>query len=193
VWDIPSPVVRGEKFEIKVGAKSSAGCELKGAAITVCDATGAKAAGASLRETPWPGTSALYWTAVQLVAPAKEGTFSWSVKFEAAELELPHDGASSRFSVAIVRPPEHRLTVRVFEKDTAAPIENAQVRLGAYRASTDQSGQAQLEMSTGRYDLNVWKVGYETPSKTVEVNADVTVQVEVLKVPEENPDAAWSM
>src|SRR5205085_57019 len=27
VWDIPSPVVRGERFEIKLGAKCSAACK----------------------------------------------------------------------------------------------------------------------------------------------------------------------
>ena len=193
VWAIPSPVVMGERFGIKVGAKSAAGCKLDTKKIEVCDETGAIVARASLGETPWPETSALYWTDVELLAPAEEGMFSWSVKFAAAELELPHDGALSNFSVAIVKPPQHRLTVKVVEKDTAAPIENAQVRLGVYRAATDPSGLAEIKMPNGIYDLNVWKVGYEAAPRTVEVNEDVTVQVEALIVPEENPDEAWLM
>jgi hypothetical protein len=193
VWAIPSPVVTGERFGIKVGAKSASGCNLDANEIEVCDQTGAIVARASLGETPWPGTSALYWTDVELLAPAEAGMFSWSVKFAALELELPHDGAASNFSVAIVKPPQHRLTVKVIEKDTAAPIENAQVRLGVYRAATDPSGLAEIKMPNGIYDLNVWKVGYEAPSRTVEVNEDVTVQVEVLIVPPENPDEAWLM
>ena len=48
-------------------------------------------------------------------------------------------------------------------------------------------------MPNGSYDLIVWKVGYEAPSSTVVVNKDVTVQVEVLTVPPENPDEAWLM
>ncbi len=64
---------------------------------------------------------------------------SWTARFEAAELELPHDDASSSFSAAIVRPPEHTLTVKVIEKDTAHPVEEALVRLGAYRAETGRS------------------------------------------------------
>jgi len=193
VWAIPSPVVMGERFNVKVGAKSSAGCELKGKTIEICDEIGTMTARGSLGETPWPGTSALYWTEVELVAPAREGICSWSLKFEAAELETPHDGASAQFSFAIVKPPEHRLTIKVIDKDTKAPIENAQVRLGAYRAATDQSGLAEVDLPKGIYDLDVWKVGYEAPSTSVEVDEDITVQVEVLTVPEENPDAAWLM
>jgi hypothetical protein len=193
VWAIPSPVVTVERFGIKVGAKSAAGCKLDAKDIEVCDETGAIVARAILGETPWPETSALYWTDVELLAPAKDGMCSWSVRFAAAELEMPHDGASSNFSVAIVKPPQHKLTVKVVEKDTAAPIENAQVRLGVYRAATDQSGLAEIKLPNGSYDLNIWKVGYEAPSQTVEMNEDVTVQVEALVVPKEDPDAAWLM
>ena len=193
VWDIPSPVVMGDRFTIKVGAKSAGACKLAGSAIAVCDETGAKVAGGRLQETPLPGTSALYWTQVELVAPAAAGMVSWSVKFEAAEQELPHHGASSSFSVAVVKPPEHRLTVKVIEKDTTAAIEDAHIRLGAYGAATDQAGRAELEMPSGIYDLHVWKVGYETPPMTVEIKADATLQVEIIKVPEEDPDAAWTM
>jgi hypothetical protein len=193
VWAIPSPVVMGERFNIKVGAKSSAGCELKGKKIEVCDETGGVTASGSFGETLWPGTSALYWTEVELVAPPREGMCSWTVKLEAAELETPHDGASAQFSFAIVKPPDHRLTVKVIDKDTMAPIENAQVRLGPYRSSTDQFGLAVVDLPKGIYDLNVWKVGYEAPATTVEVNENFIVQIEVLTVPEENADAAWLM
>src|SRR5882672_9590248 len=90
VWSIPSSVVRGERFGIKVGAKSTADCVLNGKNIEVCDQTGAVVARGALGQTPWPGTSALYWTDVELPAAAEEGVCSWSVRFEAAELELAH-------------------------------------------------------------------------------------------------------
>jgi hypothetical protein len=193
VWSIPSSVVRGERFGIKVGAKSTADCVLNGKNIEVCDQTGAVVACGTLGQTPWPGTSALYWTDVELLAPAKDGMCSWSVRFEAAELELAHEGAASQFSFVVVQPPEHTLTIKVVEKKTAAPIENVQIRVGAYRGATDQSGLADVRISKGTYDLNVWKVGYEAPPKTVEINADATVEVEVLVVPEDDPDAVWMM
>lgn len=192
-WAVPSPVVMGERFSIKVGAKSSAGYQLSGEKILISDQSGAVIAQGSLREAPWPGTSALYWTEVEVPAPAQEGMFWCSVDFAAAELETPHEGSSSKFSVAIVRPPEHRLTVEVLEEDTKAPIEDAQVRLGAYRAATDPFGRAEVAMPKGIYELTVWKVGYEAPGRTVDIRADVSVQVEVAVVPPENPDAAWLM
>ncbi len=192
-WAIPSPVVTGSRFEIKVGAKSSGGCQMNGAAIEVCDETDAVVARGRLQETPWPGTSGLYWTPVELVAPVTEGLCSWSVGLAAAQLELPHEAARSRFDVAVVKPPEHSLTVKVIEKDTAYPIENAQVRLGAYRATTDRAGLAQLRMPKGHYELDVWKVGYEAPSRSMEISTDASVEIEVLPVAEEDPDAAWLM
>lgn len=138
VWAVPSPVVMGENFAIKVGAKSSAGIALTGMTVEVCDEAGIIVARGRLGETPLPGTSALYWSEVPLLAPVGEGVRAWSARFASADLELPHEQASSSFSIAIVRPPEHRLTVRVMEKDTAVPIANAQLRLGAFRAATDR-------------------------------------------------------
>jgi hypothetical protein len=193
VWAVPSPVVMGARFAIKVGAKSSAACTLQGRKILISDPTGAVIGAGSLGEAPWPGTSALYWTEVELPAPAREGLFWCAASFAADEIDAPHEGTSSRFSVAIVKPPEHRLTVKVLEKDTLAPIEDAQVRLGPYGATTDPSGQAQVAMPKGTFDLTVWKVGYEAPSMTVDVQDDATIRVEAVIVPPENPDAPWIM
>jgi hypothetical protein len=192
-WDIPSPVVTGTRFEIKAGAKSASGCDLRGTGIAVYDETGAELAHGHLQDAPWPGTSALYWTTLELIAPAREGLCSWSIKFATPEIELPHDSSSTEFSFVVRRPPEHRLTVRVVEKETRAPVENALVRLGAYRAATDQSGIAEVDMPKGTFDLVIWKVGYENPTQTMNVSEDVSVVVEVEKLPEENPDAHWTM
>jgi hypothetical protein len=193
VWAIPLPVVAGRPFGIKVGAKSAADCDLTGRHIAVCDAAGAVLASGVLGDTSWPGTSALYWTELTLIAPAEAGMFSWSVEFAAADLALPHQGSSSRFSIAIVDPPEHRLTIKVVEQETASPVENAQVRVGAYRAATGGSGFAELMVPKGSYDLNVWKSGYEVPTAPIVVDADLAVEVAIAPMPEENPDAAWQM
>jgi uncharacterized membrane protein len=81
----------------------------------------------------------------------------------------------------------------VIEKDTSAPIADAQVRLGAYRATTDPLGLAEVDMPTGVYDLDIWKVGYEAPTRTVRLEKNMLVEVEALSVHEEDPDAAWLM
>jgi hypothetical protein len=193
VWAIPSPVVTGERFEITVGAKSAADFELTGKEVEVCDQAGTVMARARLGARPWPGTSALYWAPVELLAPATPGMLTWSARFAATELELPHAGALAEFSVVIVPPPEHRMTVTIVDKETAAPIADAQVRLGAYRAVTGPSGRAEVQLPKGVYQLNIWKVGYEAAAQTIDVHEDIAVDIEAVPVPEENPDAAWKM
>jgi len=193
VWATPSPAVAGRPFAIKVGAKSAAGCDLTGMPIAVRDAAGAVLASGVLGDTPWPGTSSLYWTELALMAPAEAGMFSWSVEFAAADLALPHQGSSARFSIVIADPPEHRLTIKVIEQRTASPVENAQVRLGAYRGVTGGSGFAELMVPKGSYDLDIWKSGYEVPTASIVINADLAVEIAITQMPEENPDAVWQM
>jgi hypothetical protein len=161
--------------------------------IAVCDEAGAVLASDVLGDKPWPGTSALYWRELALIAPADAGIFSWLVEFAAADLALPHRGASSRFCIAIVDPPGHRLTVKVVERETATPLANAQVRLGPYRAATRDTGSAEILLPKGSYDLSVWKPGYNAPTITITIDADTTIEVAIAPVPEENPDAAWLM
>jgi hypothetical protein len=193
VWNIPSPVVTGERFSIRVGAKSAADVGLAGRQIDICDQADTCVAQGRLAEAPLPGTSALYWTDVELAAPTKPGMHAFSAAFAPTDLELAHEGAAFKFNVVAVEPPEHKLTVRVIESASAAPIEDMQVRLGVYRAATDRSGRAEIALPKGSYELAVWKVGYDAPPKTVVVNDDVIVEVAVTAVPEEDPDAAWMM
>ena len=46
-------------------------------------------------------------------------------------------------------------------------------------------------MPQGTYGLDVLKTGYEALSPVLDVNGDVTVEVEVAVIPPENPDAYW--
>ena len=107
VWGVPSPIVIGHPFRIHVGATCSAGCDLKGKEIEICDETGDSIARGKLGETPLDGTRALYWTEVDLVAPMREGATSRSIRFAPTELRLPHGGASARFGFETVKPPEY--------------------------------------------------------------------------------------
>ena len=180
------------QFKVKIGAKSSAGCGLKGRGVEVLR-DGKVVARGALGDAPFPGTAALYWTELELAAPQEAGMASWTVRFEADGLDLPHEGASSTFSAAIVPPPDHTLTVKVIEKDSAAPVEEALVRLGAYRAETGRAGFAEVRLPKGRYELNVWKAGYEIQPTTLDLDRDASVEIEALLVPEEDPDARWKM
>ena len=191
VWGVPSPIVMDHPFRIHVGATCSAGCDLKGKEIQVCDESGAGVARANLGETPWNGTRALYWAEVDLVAPGREGATSRSITFAPTELKLPHGGASARFGFETVKPPQHSVTVKVVQKDAGTPVEDARVRLGVYFACSDQTGLASVAIPQGTYDLDVLKTGYEALSRVLDVNGDVTVEVEVAVIPPENPDEYW--
>ena len=181
VWDVPSPVVMNSWFKAKVGIKCSARCQLAGQLVEVRDETGTKVGEGKLGETPWEGTDALYWGAAEITAPAMQGVSFWTVKFTGAELELAHEETSVNFSFRADKPPEHRVTIKVIGEDTRAPVGNAEVRLGFYITLTDEGGLANFELPKGTHDLKIWKDGYEGPPMTVEVNGDVTIQVEALK------------
>jgi len=193
VWDVPSPVVAGARFCIKAGTKSTADCALAGRAIEICNSDGSVAARGTLGDAPLPGTGALYWTEIDMTAPATIGVASWSVRFEAAELELPHDASTTSFSLAVVPAPEHRLTVKVVEQATAAPIADVELRLGAYRSATGAAGLAEIALPKGHYELRIWKVGYDAPPRALDIGADAYVEVAAHAVPEEDPDALWRM
>jgi hypothetical protein len=188
VWDIPTPAA-GERFSIKVGARSSAGCALGARRVEVLDGDAVVAAG-HLGDAPWPGTDALFWTEVELRAPDRPGLVTLSVRFDAAELDEPHEGASSPFKVSVVAKPEHTLTVKVVAD--GVPVEEVIVRLGATRATTDASGMAALKLAKGRYELVVWKAGYDAPATPLTIDADAVVQIDARAVPEPDPDAVWT-
>jgi hypothetical protein len=185
VWSVPSPVRVGDRFAVTVGAKSSGACALSGARIEVCDETGARLGQGILGDTPWPGTDALYWTEIALAGPSREGQQCWSITFAATDLELPHLGASADFSFTAVKPPEHRVAVAVTESEVATPVEASEIALGPYRAATDRTGVAHIEVPGGIYDLAVWKAGFEPASRTVEIATDMSVELELIRRPKE--------
>jgi len=184
IWDLPSPAVIDEAFIARIGAKCAEGCDLQGQKIEIYDGSGRRLTTSEFREGFWPGSDALCWTEVELVAPASEGVVSWSVKFPAADLELPHQEASAKFGFAVTKPPEHQLTVEVVEKGSAVPVPNAEVILGSYRVSTGESGRSIVSVAGGTYELVIWKVGYEAPARALEVSKDLTIRVEVEVLPD---------
>lgn len=193
VWDVPTPVVGGERLTVKVGAKSALSCSLAGALVECLDEGGAVAGRAQLGDAPWPGTTALYWAEVELVAPAVEGVVSWSARVAGCPTELPHANGRAQFSFAAVGRPDCRLTIRLVEKDTARPIEHAHVRLGPFRACTDAAGIAELSMPRGTYEVTVWHAGYEADPVGVEINDDVQLDLIGVSVPDEDPSARFMM
>jgi len=189
VWDVPSPILVGHAFTVKVGVKCSARCSLAGQAVDVRNESGRRMGQATLNETPWPGTTALYVAEAALVAPATARMSSWTACFAETDLSLPHSEASAVFSFLTAVLPDHKLTIKVIDKHTHAPVEQVDIRCGSYRASTNAQGVATVQLPTGTYELNAWKLGYDdaTPM-TLEVNADLLIHVETAPTPEKDPD-----
>jgi hypothetical protein len=197
VWEVPDVAVAGEAFAIKAGVKCADGCALQGHRIDIVAADGTAVTSSQAGDTPWSGTAALYWAQLAVPAPPDTGMVTLSARVDAQTnteaSTLAHDGASSSFTVAIVKPPEHTLTVTVTARESATPVTNADVRLGPYRATTDASGRAELRIAGGAYELHVWKAGYEMPARALDIRADTSVEIEAVTVPEEDPDARWKM
>ncbi len=145
VWDVPMPVVAGERFSIKVGATSGSG------QVEVSDATGAVVASGTLGETPWAGTETLHWVALDVPAPAKDGVIKYTVRCGSAE---------TWFSVVAAAKPEHVLTVQIAERDSKAALDGVEIRLGPFHARTDKAGHAELRVCKGQYQLYLWRTAH---------------------------------
>ncbi|MGH7555371.1 MAG: carboxypeptidase regulatory-like domain-containing protein [Longimicrobiales bacterium] len=192
VWDIPSPIVRGAKFELKAGAKCAASCGLGGKVIEIRDEAEKVIGSGALGDAVLEGTSALHFATIALKAPRKVGLTEWTASFAPSELKLPHGGATSRFSFVAVAEPEHAVSVKVVNKETKAPIAGAQVRVGVYRAVTDESGAAKVAVPKGKFPLIVTRPGYAMPERNINVAKDVRVRITAEKLPEADPFALWT-
>ena len=65
------------------------------------------------------------------------------------------------------------------DQTTGAPIEGVEIRLGAFRATTDEDGVATIAVPRGAHEVVLWKVGYQASPRSIAVSEDVTVTVEM--------------
>jgi hypothetical protein len=182
VWDVPMPVVAGETFSIKVGAKSASGRAPASRRVEIVDATGLVVASAILGDAPWPGTEALYWAALEIKSPRSLGVIEYGVRCH---------GATTRFSVAATAKPQHKLNVKVTEQSTAAALGGVEIRLGPFHARTDAAGQAELRVCQGEYQLQLWRTAHIAQPQPIRIDGDASVALTMAHVPEEHPDARW--
>jgi len=189
VWDLASPVVAGRRATLKAGASCPSGCDLTGTRIDIYDESGARVGGGRLGPAPWPETAALYWAELDVAAPEGDGDHAWSV--HASAPETLHGSATAVVSVVAVSPPEFRVTVEVSEQGSGVPLAGVELRVGRFRAATDEQGHARVEVPGGTYELCAWKLGYAMLSRTTHVAADTTIRLEVAAASE--PDQPYWM
>ncbi len=179
IWDVPMPVVAGERFTIMAGATAAAGKK-----IEVCDAGGKLLASGTLGDEPLAGTEALFWTSLDVPSPAAHGVAEYAVR-------IGGHPASARFSVAAASKPEHTLTVTVVERDSKAALDAVEIRLGPFQARTDKAGRTQLRVAKGEYQLQLWRTAHLAQPAPIRISGDTNVELTMLHVPEEHPDARW--
>lgn len=184
VWDLASPIFTGRRAKLKVGVSCADGCDLSGTAVDVYDETGERIGAGTLGSTAWPATTALYWAEIDLVALQCEGDMSLRIHASPA---LPHADATSVVRIVVASPPEHRVTLHVIDDTSGGPLAGVELRLGRFRTTSNDVGIAYVEVPRGTYEVGTWKNGYEIASKTVVVDEDTTIQLELTAEPEVEP------
>lgn len=185
-WGIPSSIVCGEEFSIKIGARCTRGCTLTGHEIQVCDHAGLVIAAATLGELIESVEGPLFCAEPTLQAPTEEGRYRWKVQFVPSELEIPHDEVVSSFAFSVTPQADHVVTVKALEKDTRSPVNNARITLRPhyyrgwnYRGQTDESGTARVCAPKGKYQLYVAGEQNEKLVPSLEVEGDLTIEIEL--------------
>ena len=187
-WGLPSVIAAGERFRFKIGVKCPAACSLTGRPLGIFDHEGAQVGTASLADDIWPGTSALYFAEVEVVAPLAAGDYKWQAKTPGSDSGVPHAASSCTFAVKVVSPPDHEVTVEAIDSEKQTPIDGAHVLVHPYRALTDERGVAKIKVAKGRYKLVVSGFKYIAYQNIINVTGDVTTRAELTAEPEGQED-----
>ena len=203
VWDIPSAIVVGEKFRIKVGMKCPNECDLSNSPFEIYDdglegsgigdqgseegsgirdqgsREGKRIATGKLSSDLWPGTTGLHVAEVELEAPAAEGLYTWSVRSLGSDAEIPHAEGSVSFGVRVVSHPEYLVTVETVDKESQTPLSGARVVMHPYRTVSGERGVAELRVAKGPYKLFVSQTSYLTLGLPIDVTANMTIKAEL--------------
>src|SRR6185436_14194261 len=176
----------GETFRFKVGITCTCGCPQQGREFTVFDEDRQQVAAGRLDGNVWPGSTALYFAEVDVVASGKQGLHNWEVEAPASKIHVPtadvlidHDGVSSTFAARFVPPPDSVVRVQVTDKESRAPLEGATVIAFPYRAVTDEAGMAVLNVARGQYRLQVSRSKYVAFGSSIEVTGETTANAEL--------------
>jgi hypothetical protein len=178
-WDVPSAIVAGERFRIKVGVKCTSECSLVNGRFGIFDHEGTHVADGVLPGDVWPNTTGLHAAEIELRAPAEPGLYTWSVKAPVADVGVPHEEGSSTFGVRVVSRPDHRVRVEVVDHESQRPLAGARVVMHPYQAVTDDRGVAELRVAKGTYRLFVSQTRYETFALPLEVTGDMATTAEL--------------
>ena len=192
-WDVPTAVVGGEAFKIKIGIKCSSECQFANEELgikdfLVLDHEGVEVATGEISGDLWPDTTGLYFTEIELDAPSSEGLYNWTVRCSGGIGSVPHAEGAATFGLRVVGEPEHWISVEAIDKATQAPLGGARVVLHPYATVSDEQGVAQIRVARGAYQLFVAQTAYLTFGQPVDVTADMSIRAELdlEPIPERN-------
>ena len=182
-WGAPAPAATGGALPVYIGMRCDHACRLTGARVALLDDAGMQVGDGVLGEAPWPGTEALYWTAVEARAPAAEGVHAWTAVLIDAATELPHAAPPAAFGFRTGKPREHRAAVRVVEAEGREPVAGVEVRVGPYTAATNADGIAVVAVPQGAFEVTIRKDGLDARPRSVAVDGDLQLDIEARLVP----------
>jgi len=101
------------------------------------------------------------------------------------------DAVPTRFSVTVAGKPAYTLTVSVTERDSGEPLDGVEVRVGPFGARTGKDGRAEVRVSRGDFQLRLWRTAHLAEPQPVRIGTDLSLDLTMIHVPEEHPDARW--
>lgn len=183
VWGVPTPVVAGSVFRVRVGVQCAGLCRLTGQFVEVRNEAGTQLGAARLGDAPLDSTPGLYWAEVELPAPTTTGVSQLVAAFAPQGSGAAHEPSRAGFSFRTDPAPEHTLAVKVVARDTRLPVDDVEVHCGLYAACTDAQGVVAIRVPTGTYTITTRKDGFRSRPETVDVQRDQTILVEAASVP----------
>src|SRR2546428_3388081 len=188
----------GTDITLKVKVFCSSGCDLRGRSINVTALDGLVVATSELAEHTEHANETAEFT---FNAPDEVGEHSWTLVFPKHEAEgLIHEEGSLPITVKTIA---HDTSLAVWGVPSPIVMNHPfRIHVGATCSAgcdlrgkeieiCDETGFARVAMPRGTYELDLLKTGYETSPRVLDVDGDITVEVEATVIPPENPDAYW--
>lgn len=177
VWDIPPAIEQGITFPMTIGLKCPCGCEAKGWSFRLLNGEGQEIRAGMVGQEPWPGTTSLFYTCLDLDAPATEGRHEWTVvALPPEDAAIPHGERRMKVHLNVTRAPEVTLRIEAVDAITNAPVPKARVVVHPYRSWTNEDGIAEVRLPKGAYTVFVSRSPYFAFKSSGEITEDTTLK-----------------
>ena len=70
-------------------------------------------------------------------------------------------------------------------------LDGVEIRIGPFQARTGKDGRAEIKVSRGDFQIQLWRTAHIAEPQPIRVGRDDSLELTMLHVPEEHPDARW--